>query len=206
MGSGRIGDVDGPFAHDGYTIVRALVAHPARAFLHDYALTSARTGQLRTDGAQVPGTPFCYADPLMESLLEALGPRLEAETGLALGPTYSYFRVYRRGDVLHRHTDRPACEASVTVNLGGDKIWPIWLEVAGRPVAVALQPGDGLIYRGIQLAHWREAFEGEHAVQAFLHYVERDGANKEWIFDKRPGLGTSPAARQIIQRLLGSDR
>jgi hypothetical protein len=198
----RTADGEGRFLDDGYAVARALVAHPVRAFLHEYALRSAQTGRLRTDGAQVSGTPFCYADPLMESLLEALCPLVEVETRLTLCPTYSYFRVYRRGDVLHRHTDRPACEASVTLNLGGDQIWPIWIEVAGRPREIRLQPGDALIYRGVQLPHWRETFRGETAVQVFLHYVEREGSNREWIFDKRPRLGTSPAARQIIQRLV----
>ena len=54
----------------------------------------------------------------MEALLETLLPRVEAESGMRLLPTYSYLRVYKRGDVLRRHTDRPACEMSVTLNLG----------------------------------------------------------------------------------------
>ena len=63
----------------------------------------------------------------MEAVLEAMTPSLERATGLALGPTYSYFRVYRHGDVLVRHMDCEACEASVTLNLGGDEVWPISL-------------------------------------------------------------------------------
>jgi hypothetical protein len=52
-----------------------------------------------------------------------------------------------------------------------------------------LRPGDALIYRGIELAHWREAFQGEKMAQVFLHYVDRNGPNAAEKFDGRAGLG-----------------
>ena len=39
-------------------------------------------------------------------------------TGLNLKPTYSYWRLYKTGDVLKRHKDRPSCEVSTTLCLG----------------------------------------------------------------------------------------
>src|SRR5262245_66530252 len=113
----------------------------------------------------------------MEGLLEELMPRMEAETQRRLHPTYSYYRVYKRGDVLPRHTDRESCEVSVSLCLGyaASEPWPLWLERLGASRAIALRPGDALLYRGIELPHWREAFAGEHAAQLFLHYVDRAG-------------------------------
>ena len=66
-------------------------------------------------GERVPETFNCYADPLMESLLEHLQPAVEQFTGLQLWPTYSYCRIYQHGDVLESHTDRIACEVSVSL-------------------------------------------------------------------------------------------
>ena len=198
-GSGAAG-----FADDGYVVVPGLLGPSGRDFLRAYAVKAADTGQLKTDGAQMPGTPFCYGDPLMEALLEVLRPRIESETGLTLHATYSYFRVYRRGDVLHRHVDRPACEVSATVSLGSRGLWPIWIEPAGGQREVRLQPGDGLIYRGIEVPHWRDAFDGDDGAQVFLHYVDRRGVNSDWIFDRRAALATSPAALQIVRRLIES--
>ena len=44
-----------------------------------------------------------------------------------------------------------------------------------------------LIYRGIELEHWREKFKGEYCAQVFLHYnVKNKKAN---LFDDRPHLG-----------------
>jgi hypothetical protein len=198
-------EVSSRFRDGGCLRVRSLLPTPARTFLHDYGLKCALAGQLRTDSPQVPGTPFCYGDPLMEALLEILCPRVETETGLKLHPTYSYYRVYGTGDVLDRHIDRPACEVSVTINLGSDRHWPIWIEVDSDPVEFLLEPGDGLIYRGTQLPHWRTPFDGNNAVQVFLHYVDRAGIHGEWIFDKRKRLSTSPIARRIIGGLVASN-
>ena len=42
-------------------------------------------------------------------------------------PTYSFGRVYRRGDTLPKHTDRAACEISMTVHLYGDEEMVFWM-------------------------------------------------------------------------------
>ena len=79
---------------------------------------------------QIPNTYSHYADPVMETLLVKVLPRMQQETGLDLIPTYSYARLYKNGDILHRHKDRPSCEISTTINLGGDP-WPIFIDGTG---------------------------------------------------------------------------
>ena len=39
---------------------------------------------------QIPNTYACYADPVMETLLDKVLPVMKNETGLDLCPTYSY--------------------------------------------------------------------------------------------------------------------
>jgi hypothetical protein len=118
---------------------------------------------------------------------------MENETGLKLNPNYSYARIYKKGDVLHRHKDRFSCEISTTLNLGGDS-WPIFLEPSEelnkKGIKVDLKPGDMLIYKGNLLEHWREPFEGENCAQVFLHYnnIGTEGSNEN-IYDKRIHLG-----------------
>jgi hypothetical protein len=80
--------------------------------------------------------------------------------------------------------------------------WPLWLASAGVARRVDLRAGDAVLYKGTELPHWREAFTGEQVVQVFLHYVDRDGPHREWAFDRRPQLGSSPAARLLLQGLL----
>ena len=154
---------------------------------------------------QVPDTYSHYADTAMETLLLSVQPKMEKLTGLKLNPTYSYARIYKKGDILHRHKDRFSCEISTTMNLGGDD-WPIYLENeknVGEPddkkytasstnkgKKITLKPGDMLVYKGTILEHWREVFLGENCAQVFLHYndVSSKDADKN-IFDGRPHLG-----------------
>jgi hypothetical protein len=155
---------------------------------------------------QVPGCYSKYADWVMETLLMYMIPIMKAKTGMDLVPTYTYTRLYEKGNILRRHKDRPSCEISTTLHLGGDP-WPIFLDPSGanfvidefkqtikpgapKGVRVDLKIGDMLIYSGCELEHWREPFEGNVCSQVFLHYNHANGPfAKNNLFDKRPLLG-----------------
>ena len=134
---------------------------------------------------QVPNSYSKYADRLMETLLVKTIPVMQKKTGLKLIPTYSYCRLYRTGNILNRHKDRPSCEISTTLNLGGDP-WPIFIDPTGsdnvideykgihkpeapKGIPYTLNPGDMIIYSGCELEHWREPFQGKLCGQVFLH-------------------------------------
>ncbi len=147
------------------------------------------TGLLGTwSDDQVPNTYSHYADPVMETLLMKVLPVMQKEIDLKLVPTYSYARIYKHGDILHKHKDRPSCEISTTIHLGGDK-WSIFVE----GTEVLLDVGDMLVYSGCELEHWREPLEGNTCAQVFLHYNHVNGPFAEKNrFDKRPMLGIPP--------------
>jgi hypothetical protein len=130
---------------------------------------------------------YYYGDPLMESLMVNKLELMEKETQLKLKPTYSFWRMYSMFADLKKHTDREACEISVTVMIGSDGTkWPIYMDGA----ELDLEPGDAAIYLGCDIEHWREEFKGDWHAQAFLHYVDENGVNKEWFKDKRLLYGT----------------
>ena len=101
-------------------------------------------------------------------------------------PTYSYSRLYKKGEVLEKHTDRPACEVSITLHLGSDGVpWPIYFtKPNGEVVSVELKPGQAAIYLGIESEHWRDEYQGDDYVQVFLHYVRARGDNWSHYFDR----------------------
>ena len=175
------------FEQNRYVVLSSLLKEPTLTQAYRYACTMADAGRMRTDDDQVAGTPSAYGDFIMDGLLEKLLPDIERASGIQLFPTYSYFRVYKNGDILARHTDRPSCEISVTLCLGfeGEKSWPIWVEGRHGVFSADLKPGDVLVYRGMECPHWREAFEGIRQAQVFLHYVDQNGPCAEWKFDKR---------------------
>ena len=139
----------------------------------------------RTD-PQVPGCYSKYSDWVMETLLIYMIPLMKAKTGLELIPTYTYTRLYEKGNILKRHKDRPSCEVSATLHLGGNE-WDLYLEPNNK---ISLKQGDMLIYAGCELEHWREPFQGEICSQVFLHYNHANGPYAQTNFlDKRPLLG-----------------
>lgn len=99
-------------------------------------------------------------------------------------PTYTYARIYKKGSKLKRHSDRHACEISVTLHLHGDKDWPIWICTPENNVrCVTLKPGDAMIYLGCVAEHWRNEYNGQEYGQFFLHYVRSRGPCSYTHFD-----------------------
>ena len=207
-------------AFNKYTVIRNAVSYDLANFCYNYFLLKrdairfmydnnliAENGLHGTwEDEQVPGSYSIYADHVMETLLMKVLPVMKEKTGLNLVPTYSYARVYEHGAELKRHKDRPSCEISTTLNLGGDP-WAIYLDPTGannvideyknihKPgapegVKIDLNPGDMLIYSGCELEHWRKPFEGKLCGQVFLHYNHAEGRfAKTNLYDKRPLLG-----------------
>ena len=128
-----------------------------------------------------------------DSCLEQLTPYVEKRVGKKLYPTYAYARWYAPGDELKIHRDRPSCEISATITLGFEgNQWPIYMGYDQNKQncrKINMQVGDAVIYKGQEMYHWREKYtEGQWQAQVFIHYVDANGPNAEWKFDKRDRL------------------
>ena len=208
------------FDKNSFLVIKKAIEPKVAEFIYNYFLMKRQVARTMFDkkyipqhttefgvwnDPQVPNTYSHYADIAMETLLLAVQSTMEKQTELKLIPTYAYARIYKKGDVLHRHKDRFSCEISTTLNLGGDE-WPIYIEsnstvgkynkkgkyIFGntKGIKITLNPGDMLVYKGSLCEHWREIFEGENCAQVFLHY--NNAATKgstDNIFDGRPHLG-----------------
>ena len=147
--------------------------------------------QVTVKDSQCPKSEAVHGAVAFDKLLVDLLPHFERVSGKKLHPTYSYARLYKPGEKLEIHTDRPSCEISATLTLGFEgKAWPIYMGDEGGANAskVEMAVGDAVLYRGMDKYHWRKKFKGEWQAQVFLHYVDADGPHKEWKFDKRPAL------------------
>ncbi|HEU4768515.1 MAG TPA: hypothetical protein VFS77_14130 [Pyrinomonadaceae bacterium] len=183
---------DGSFERDGYVVTREVFNQQSLDIYSTYALMlGAKCFHRREDKF---GFRDRYGDTLMESILLHLKPAMEQITGLSLLPTYSFLRIYETGAVLTRHTDRHACEISASLTLAYDAPhpWPIWLQTRQEPRSITLHPGDMLVYKGRELPHWRERFDGNYWIQVFFHYVDANGPLASYKFDGRDGLGLPP--------------
>jgi hypothetical protein len=198
------------FKKNKYTIIRKAIDKDLANFLYNYFSIKKQVydtclkeryispyetflGYYEGTNEQIPNTYSSYSDIAMETLMLKCQPIMEKTTRLKLQPSYTYARIYKKGDVLKRHKDRFSCEISTTMNLGGDK-WDIYLEPSGKEemkgVKVSLNPGDMLVYRGCELEHWRNKFKGKKCIQVFLHYNNKKTLESHKnLFDRRPHLG-----------------
>ncbi len=163
---------------------------------------------------QVKGSTSRYWHPQYRLIHTYIRKKLEKELGRNLYNTYYYDRFYYEGQELLKHVDRDACEISVTIHIstnlsGTDQDWPIWIKtpdtytdkkkteimVPGEDRSVVLQPGDGMVYKGCERPHWREAMPGisrkvfgkkveAYYHQIFFHYVLQDGQRAHCAWDR----------------------
>ena len=213
------------FKKNKYIVIKEAVSKDMAIFIYNYFLMKKQVydtclkqrfispyevllGEYEPSDGQIPNTYSSYADIVMETLMLKCQPMMEKTTGLKLQPAYTYARIYKNGDVLHRHKDRFSCEISITLFLGGDP-WPIYLDPTGsnnilsgretttivkpdapKGIKVDLKQGDMLVYSGCELEHWRTKFKGKECGQVFLHYNnEKTPGSSQNLFDKRPHLG-----------------
>ena len=193
------------FKKNKYLILRGVISEQLADFIYKYFKNKKDVARYLFDekfispfteyfgvwnDEQAPNTYSHYSDIAMETLLKELKPIIQKKIDLKLSETYSYARLYKKGDILERHKDRYSCEISSTLNLGGDT-WSIYIDATGKTnqagIKIDLKPGDMLVYSGCDLEHWREEFKGKDCCQVFLHYNK--DKNKQNYLDKRPLLG-----------------
>lgn len=117
-------------------------------------------------------SPAWYQDILMNTFLYQKKSLVEKETNLELYPTYAYWRYYIFGASLKKHTDRHACEISITTCIKKYDKWSLTIEKDN----FELEEGDALLYAGHDQKHGRPGiYKGEGMAQLFLHYVNKNG-------------------------------
>ena len=146
--------------------------------------------------SQVKGSLARYSSPEYKELHFLVRKIIERKLSIDLLPTYFYDRFYFVGQELPRHTDRPACEISVTLQISTNstKPWPIWFQKPnGDEGYVVMENGDAAVYMGCEREHWRDSLESKYNKlqnlwrtfrkqeddtyhhQIFLHYVNAQG-------------------------------
>ena len=148
-------------------------------------------------------SPSWYEDSLMNSLLETKLSKVEQETNLKLLPTYAYWRYYVLGATLKKHTDRPACEISVTACIKKYDNWPIIVSNS----SFELEEGDAVLYAGCIQEHSRPSvYKGEGMAQVFFHYVNKEGPFVHHSYDrylKETNEKYSEKDKEIFKKIKG---
>ena len=172
------------FNQQKYLVLTGVLSKPHCAKLTEHLFTLKDTGKTKQDG-MCPKSDSVGGDLLFENLLADFADPIGQVVGLKLIPTYSYARIYRPGEVLKKHSDKESCEISATLTLGYDSKnnWPIYFDEE-KKISVILEPGELVVYKGCEVTHWRNRFQGNWHAQLFLHYVDFYGPYSDFAYDK----------------------
>lgn len=169
---------------NNFLVIRNFISQHKAIELYKEFKDFSEKNNIDGDG-QVPTSNSFYNYISFLELLCEKTPEISKTLEETVLPTYAYSRIYKNGSVLTPHTDRDACEISVTLHLGGDYPWPIYIkDPSGKNLEINLNPGDAMIYLGSDAMHWRDSFGGFEYAQVFLHYVKSRGDKSYAYFDK----------------------
>jgi hypothetical protein len=178
--------VNAQLEQNNFLFVPNFISEEHAKVLHQEFYKLEQSGQYEKD-PQVPNSPAIYNfKPFLELLCQKVNDVSVLVEEQVL-PTYTYARIYKNGEVLNRHRDRPACEISLTLHIGSDTNWDIGIQKPnGEEVDLTLNKGDAMLYLGCIADHWRNTpFSGQNYSQVFLHYVRSNGPCAWAYFDKR---------------------
>ena len=103
------------FQKNKYSILKSAISREMADFCFAYFLNKRKVARFLFDqryispyteyfgiwnDEQVPNTYSHYSDIAMETLLQEVKPVMEKHTKLKLNETYSYARIYKKGDIL----------------------------------------------------------------------------------------------------------
>lgn len=152
---------------------------------------------------------FCYTYYAPEStlfILKRLQPILENIIGEELIPTYWYSTIYFNHSYMKKHKDRNACEISVSLNIESNDDWGLqFIDFNNNKGNCFTSIGQAVVYLGPEVEHWRDPLvsgnEDTRYMQAFFHYVRKNGKYSDYAYDKDGPLGEY--GHQKVLRLLG---
>ena len=182
INSGTSWSLNEKFEKDGYLVIKDLwdseeLYHPLpkQRGQMNYWSNNLEQYNYHEVEQQVEGSLARYWHPQYRKIHTGVRNKLEEIIGRKLYNTYYYDRFYFPGQELKKHSDRPACEISVSIHISTNlpdnlKDWPFKIKtpevytdknktavlVPGEERSAVLNPGDGLLYKGCERPHWRD--------------------------------------------------
>jgi hypothetical protein len=166
------------FRDRGYAPLGNLT-HPFNlAALRRYYRHAIRCGAIPLGDVQSPRRYAIHNESVATFFHHQIASAVSAVVGEAIKPSYVYLASYLSRAELKKHIDREQCEFSVTLCLDFSPepelatSWPIRLDTPEGTVRVYQALGDGLVYRGTKVPHYRHVLaEGHTSTSIFFHYV-----------------------------------
>ncbi len=169
------------FLKNNYVPLPNLIHPFSLAALRRYYRHAIRLRKIRLGDEQSSLRYVAHNEPVARFFHHQIAPVVSAIAAEQVKPSYVYLASYLSGAELKKHTDREQCEFSVTLCLDFSPEpelatpWPIRLDTPRGAVTVYQSLGDGLVYRGTKVPHYRHVLASGHtSTSIFFHYVGKD--------------------------------
>jgi hypothetical protein len=168
----------------GYAVLREILPPAQREKYRHYVRQLREHGYFPGIGvgdSQVALRTNIHKEPTIASLHNGLARLINRFDDPTLIGSFCQLGIYEGGAVLERHTDRSQCVRNISFLFdmwspqGEPEPWPFHLEIRGETRTVLLKPGDGAVYPGTKMIHWRDPLPaGQRATAAFFFFVPPD--------------------------------
>ena len=109
------------FQTHGFQKVKGFIPPFFSLYLRNYFTLRVQNDRLGGD-EQAPNSHCVYGDPAFDMVMAMSSEDIGRIVGKRLIPQYTYARIYKNGSDLKIHSDRPECQYSVTLCLGGEYV------------------------------------------------------------------------------------
>lgn len=192
------------FNRDKYVTFREMLPAAQMKALRRYYRHYVNQGFMPLGDQQVNRRFYQHNELLAGLIHKNLTKFMTLITGEEVIPSYVYAASYLENADLKPHLDRPQCEFSISLQIDylpeaenqlspwglflreaemsadgkflcESEEFPASREAEDENTAVYLASGDGLIYKGRELVHYRYALsDGHRSTSLFFHYVPKD--------------------------------
>jgi hypothetical protein len=164
--------------HSGYGIVRDLLPPEFLRSVQEYYRELVANGFLLLGDGQSLRYSL-HNEPVARWLHQHTASLVSRIIPEPIRPSYTYLGFYLAGAVLEKHTDREQCEYTLSLTIDATPsaaardAWPLYADLKdGTTVDARLGAGDGLIFKGRELPHYRHRLDqGRTSSSVFFHYV-----------------------------------
>ena len=169
------------FQKNRYVKLKNLL-HPLHvAALRCYIRDLTAAGKLEKGKGGYKSCHLKHNEPTTRFFHHQLTSLVSEVIGEPVQPSFSFICSYHGGAELARHTDREQCE--FTLSLCVDFIpepasvtsWPLHIETGDGQVTIEQALGDGILFCGRDLAHYRDRLaDGCTSTSVLFHFVRRN--------------------------------
>jgi hypothetical protein len=177
----KITQANAQFQKGHYAVLQDLLPPLMIGALRRYYRHLIQEGYLELGDGQCPLRYGIHNESITRFLQQQFNGVIDYVVGAPVKASYTYLGAYQGGAELLRHTDREQCEYTMTFCIDyspepeKETPWPIYAETPEGEVEIFQCIGDGLLFKGRELPHYRHKLEEDSSsTSIFFHYVDVD--------------------------------